>query len=101
MGRSQRRKSIEAERELVRLLHDLGFPEARRVPLSGALEGMAGDVEVMPGVVLESKRRASLPMWLRKADGVAAVVVREDRGEWMVVTTEPLETWVGRLGGGR
>src|SRR5690554_5119255 len=85
MGRSQRRKGVEAEREFARLIG------GRRVPLSGAQEGWRGDVVGM-GLTWECKRRADgwreLYRWLEQVDAVA---IRSDRRPWLVVI--PLETF--------
>lgn len=87
MGASQRRKGKRGELEVVRWLRDLGV-EARRVPLSGAAPGYPGDVVAkVPGVgrlILQVKRRRSLPGWLG-LDGADLVVLREDRGQWLVL----------------
>lgn len=92
MGRSQRRKGLEGEREFARLIG------GRRVPLSGAQEGYHGDVVGM-GLTFEVKRRADgwreLYRWLEHADAVA---VRADRAPWLVVI--PLETFRRMVQGG-
>jgi len=85
VGKSERRKGVEAEREFAKLIG------GERVPLSGAAGGSyTGDV-VGLGLRWEVKRRAdgfrSLYDWL---EGKDALAVRADRRPWLVVM--PLET---------
>jgi len=85
VGRSERRKGSDGEREFARLIG------GERVPLSGAAGGSyTGDV-VGLGLRWEVKRRAdgfrSLYDWL---EGKDALAVRADRKPWLVVM--PLET---------
>jgi len=75
-----KRKGTRAETEFARLVG------GKRVPLSGALEELPGDVE-WPGVGTgEVKRRkdgfAQLYGWLADNDFLA---LRRDRDEWLVV----------------
>jgi len=94
-----RKKGSAGEREWASLLRELGI-DARRVPLSGAAPGWAGDVvSVIHGVgkvVWQVKRRKALPAWLG-ADGVDAVALRADRGQWYVLL--PLSLWKVMLRG--
>lgn len=83
MGRSERRKGTDAEREFARLIG------GRRVPLSGAAGGdFAGDVIDSRGWRWEIKRRRDgfrqLYAWL---DGADALAIRADRRPWLVVLT--------------
>jgi len=85
VGRSERRKGVEAEREFAKLIG------GERVPLSGAAGGSyTGDV-IGLGLRWECKRRRDgfkqLYDWL---DGADALAVRADRKPWLVVM--PLET---------
>ncbi len=47
-GKGVREKGKRGERELVRILRERGI-EARRVPLSGSVEGYEGDIVVKLG----------------------------------------------------
>src|SRR5690606_21580242 len=80
VGRSERRKGVEAEREFARLIG------GERVPLSGAAGGSyTGDV-IGLGLRWECKRRKDgfkqLYDWL---EGKDALAVRADRKPWLVV----------------
>ena len=91
MGRSERRKGVEAEREFAKLIG------GERVPLSGAAGGRyAGDVFGL-GLKWECKRRKDgfkqLYDWL---DGADALAVRADRRPWLVVM--PLAESLGLMG---
>ncbi len=57
MGKSQRRKGVERERQLVNRHRELGI-HAERVPLSGAAHyrGADHDLDVFPGYVEEPVR---------------------------------------------
>jgi Holliday junction resolvase len=85
MGKMQRTKGINAERELVHLLEDLGV-QAHRVPLSGAMANYKDDIILADESSIEVKRRKKMPAILNEmlisADYGA---IREDRGEWLVV----------------
>lgn len=91
MGRSERRKGADAEREFARLIG------GERVPLSGAAGGSyTGDV-IGLGLRWECKRRRNgfkqLYDWL---DGADALAVRADRRPWLVVM--PLERLLELIG---
>lgn len=85
MGKSERTKGINAERELVHLLEDLGV-KSHRVPLSGAMANYKDDIVLGDESTIEVKRRKKIPAILNEmlvsADYGA---IREDRGEWLVV----------------
>ena len=91
MGKSERRKGADAEREFARLIG------GERVPLSGAAGGSyTGDV-IGLGLRWECKRRKDgfkqLYDWL---DGADALAVRADRKPWLVVM--PLERLLELIG---
>lgn len=71
-GRSARRKGAEGEREVARILKSQGF-DATRTPNSGGLS-WRGDVQGVPGYVIEVKRQETLaiPAWLRQAYAAAS-----------------------------
>jgi len=80
VGKAERRKGLDRERELAHLLG------GRRVPLSGAAGGdYIGDVKGL-GLTWEVKARGDgfreLYRWL---DGVDALALRADRRPWLVV----------------
>ena len=95
-GRAAKQKGNRGERELVELLRAHGI-EAKRVPLSGAVEGFKGDVLVSNGdgteQTWEVKRRGQgfqrIEGWLEGADVLA---FRRDRGEWFIC--QRLADWV-------
>ena len=94
-GSSSQRKGKRAEREVARLLRDAGIP-ARRVPLSGSVEGFLGDVVIELGdreLVGEVKRRRDgfkeLYRWLEGRD---LLFCRADRRGWVVVM--PVEIFI-------
>ena len=97
-GKGVREKGKRGERELVRILREEGI-EARRVPLSGSVEGYEGDILVELGdreLVAEVKRRKdgfkSLYRWLEGRD---LMFIRSDRHEWLVVMR--LEDWASTI----
>ena len=71
-GRSSRRKGSRGELEVAGVFQAHGF-DARRTPNSGGL-AWRGDVQGVPGYVLEVKRceRLSLPAWLNQAYAAAS-----------------------------
>lgn len=83
MSRAQRSKGRRGELEALALLAEYGidgeirYGQEERGGDFGDLETTAGNWEI--------KRRASLPEWLRPKDNVRGVIVRQDRGEWLVV----------------
>jgi hypothetical protein len=87
MGKSQRDKGSRGEREFASLI-----PGAKRIPLSGAMDGFTNDVELPNGWKAEVKRRKSgfktLYDWVEddreKPDIVA---LRTDRKPWIICMT--------------
>lgn len=91
MGKKSRDKGANYERELVNGFKFFGL-QARRVPLSGALEHEKGDIVVhptFPGCERpwkgEAKRRAKLPVIFKELGEHDFLAVREDRGETLIV----------------
>ncbi|SYX85927.1 hypothetical protein [Paenibacillus alvei] len=96
MGKSQRDKGARGEREFAELVG------GRRVPLSGAAEGYANDVELPNGMKAEVKRRKAgfkqLYDWiLDEREKPDIVALRTDRMPWIV--SMKLETFLKLIGG--
>ena len=83
MGKSQRSKGRRGELEALTLLNEYGIEGTLRYGQEETT-GANGDIESTAGN-WEVKRRASLPSWLRPADNVRGVLVRQDRGPWLIV----------------
>lgn len=91
MGKTSRTKGGVFERECVNAAKEYGL-NVRRTALSGALAHEKGDVLITPGFApdaapwaFECKRRAKLPAIFRELAGFKGLIVREDRGEALVV----------------
>ena len=89
-GKGAKRKGSRVEREIVKMLNDDGI-EARKQPLSGALDGWKGDIEIViqgQPVIAEVKARkdgagfATLERW---KGGNDLLFLKRDRAEPMVV----------------
>lgn len=103
MPNPSRRKGDRREREIV-ALHQAAGIQARRVPLSGSVNGYPGDVVIeLPGRTLtaEVKARGSgdgfriLERWLGDND---LLFLRRDRAEPLVLL--PWRTWQRLIGTG-
>jgi hypothetical protein len=103
MGASQRAKGARGELEVIHLLRDAGWKDARRTS-DGRGQQSRGDVTNGPaGVHLEIKRveRGNVPVWLRQAQAdanphdVPVVVHRPSRMQWMC--TLPFEDLLALL----
>lgn len=97
MSASQRNKGARGELEVIHLLRDAGWKDARRTS-DGRGQQTRGDVTNGPaGVHIEVKRqeRGNVPVWLRQAQAdageldVPVVVHRPSRMGWMA--TLPFE----------
>ncbi len=97
-GAASRRRGADAERAVVAWLRAHGHPDARR-RLAG--NGQAGDIDGIPGLVIEVKdvANSAWPSWCRQAaaeaGGTPWVVVRRTRGEpdvgqWPCVASGPV-----------
>lgn len=85
MGKREKDRGKDAERQIVADLHKKGFSSAERVPLSGALASLPGDIIVTElDLLIESKTRTTLEVsgaryfrvdldWLWKIHREAAV----------------------------
>ena len=87
-GKASRQKGDRLERLVVGIFAGAGI-EARRMPLSGAVEGFPGDVQlILNGSVLKleckssASRFSNLYRWLEGNDGLA---VKLDRNEPLIV----------------
>lgn len=84
-GRANRRKGADTERMVAAWLRENGWPDAKR-RLAG--NGQAGDIDGVPGVLIECNyvARSSWPSWQRQAlaeatpDTRLVVVVRRPYG---------------------
>jgi hypothetical protein len=96
-GKSPKRKGTAYEREIVNIAKRYD-PEAKRVPLSGAVEGYKGDVSIF-GNIWECKRRRRFAITEigekaleNKCNGV---IFRSDRGQnWIML---PLKDWLSLI----
>jgi len=92
MGKYERTKGINAERELVHLLEDLGV-QAHRVPLSGAMANYKDDIVLEDESTVEVKRRKKISAFLYDLLKTADYgMIREDTNrsvpvidKWLVV----------------
>jgi hypothetical protein len=100
-GSSARSKGKRGELELCKILSQALSIPVRRVPLSGAMEGHKGDLEV-PGLHVEVKRAETwhLAEWIRQmedqsGDKMGALMFRKSRSPWYCLMTlnEWLELW--------
>lgn len=86
MGKSQRTKGGNGERELVNLLKANGIP-AKRISMqeTGGID--KGDVEVAGIWKAQVKRGQHVPKWLYSAfcDGEDMLFARRDREKWKIV----------------
>ncbi|OOC42175.1 hypothetical protein [Thermosipho sp. 1074] len=84
MGKSQRVKGYRGEYNLVKSLQEAGI-DAKRIPLSGSVNGFKGDV-VVEGLVGEVKVRKDgfkrLYQWLENKD---LLFLKADRKAYLVV----------------
>ena len=96
-GRASRNKGSRGELEVAAVFQAVGF-DARRTPNSGGLS-WRGDVQGVPGYVLEVKRQERLAVqdWLRQAHAAASAgdvpllaFRTNDRG-----AGDPLSRWHG------
>jgi Holliday junction resolvase len=91
-GRSSRTKGSNAEREVVNILRESGY-DCHRIPTSGALSWMKGDV-TGTGFHIEVKRCEALRIseWCAKAEAEAGekhslLIFRRSREPWRVCLT--------------
>ena len=96
MPNRRKQKGSRGEREFAALIG------GSKVPLSGAVPGLPGDVKGPDGKIWQVKRFGPstrgfkmLYHWLEDHDALA---VRQDHEQWLVVV--PLETWLKEGGSG-
>ena len=97
IGRSNKRRGADAERELAKKLNEFGYPVRR-----GYVQCGEADVVGLRGVHIECKyqRNVSLSGAMEQAvndantmrDGLPAVFTRKPRTDWLVVMR--LEDWI-------
>lgn len=100
MGRTSQRKGSTGEKELVGLLQDSGYTDVVQPPQP--TYGRRPDVEGLPGIHVEVKRREKINLYEATAqaerdsvkfrDGLPTVFWRKNRKGWLV--TMPLEDWL-------
>jgi len=83
MGKAQRSKGRRGELEALALLAEYGIDGELRYGQEERGGGL-GDIDSDIGRI-EVKRRKVIPEWLKLSDEVLCVMVRADRGPWMVV----------------
>ena len=99
MSASQQRKGADGERELSKILNDLGFEVERGGSLSF---GKAPDLKGLQGIHVEVKRVERLNIWeaMKQAisdaekfeDGLPTLFHRRNRQPWLV--TMRLDDWI-------
>lgn len=102
MGRSERRKGADGEREVAGVIRHVAGIACDRVPNSGGL-WIPGDVAGVDGFHIEVKRQETLrlPLWLRQAaddapaGSVPVVVFRQSLTPWQA--TLPLHAFAQLL----
>lgn len=101
MPSKSKKKGYTYEAELVKALEARGLTAERAWGSNGKAIGETDDVDI---VFLDSegfrwkvqaKRRASLPSYIKPPEGAHVTMLREDRGQTMVVI--PLELWLEML----
>lgn len=86
MTSPSKRKGNEFERELVRDATSRGLIAERAYASNGRALGESEQVDLLvQGMRIQAKRRAKLPQYLQIPNGADAVVVRQDRGETLVL----------------
>ena len=90
MSASERRKGASGEREVVRMMHEAGWPDAKRTS-DGASQGQRGDIAGGPiDTHWEVRRREQLSIWAclaqaerdAKPEDLPIVAFRRSRSGW-------------------
>jgi len=88
MANRARTKGFGYERELVHYFQQSGIPAKRAYASNGEALGHHATVDVLAGGKrIQAKRRARIAAWMKPSEYQDAVVVREDRGESLVILT--------------
>ena len=86
MTSPSKRKGNQFEREIVADATARGLIAERAYASNGRALGESEAVDVVVnGLRIQAKRRAKLPQYLKIPDGADAVVVRQDRGETLIL----------------
>lgn len=86
MSHPSKRKGSAYERELVNEARAAGLPAERAYASNGRALGCSEEVDLLvSGQRLQAKRRKKLADFLQIPEGCDAVVVRQDRGETLVL----------------
>lgn len=93
MASRSKAKGNAFEREVVEAAKLFGLEAKRAWGSNGASMGEAEEVDVLiEGIRVQCKRRAALPAYLQIPEGCDVVVVRQDRGDCLVLL--PLEEYL-------
>lgn len=98
MSSKSKRKGTAYESELVAKIEARGLAAARAWGSNGRALGESDDVDIVfedrSGFkwTVQAKRRAALPSYVKPPPGAKLVMMREDRGETLVVI--PLELFL-------
>lgn len=88
MTHPSKRKGNGYERELVKYFQSSGIPAKRAYASNGEALGHHATVDVLAGGKrLQAKRRARIAAWMKPSEHQDGVVVREDRGQSLVILT--------------
>jgi len=86
MPSSSKRKGNGFERELVNQAAARGLASERAYASNGRALGESEEVDLLvQGMRIQAKRRARIASYLQIPEGADAVVVRQDRGETLVL----------------
>jgi len=89
-SRHSRMKGKRTERQVVKLLVAAGLP-ALRVPMSGSVKSIPGDVTIGDEIYSVKARRDGLKTLYDWLVGFEAVFIKADNQEWIVL--ERLNVW--------
>lgn len=97
MGKAQRDKGAQGERELAKILNDHGINAHR-----GYVQFKQSDLVGVDGIHVEVKRQETAKIWewvaqakkeaIKRLDGIPVVFFRRNRSEWL--TCQSLTSWM-------